>query len=238
MQSPETAAPGALSAAIGGPPVVPANLTPWRMFAEADPLVQGVMLLLVFASLATWTIWIAKSTELSSGKKALREDLSRLAEAKTVAGVDSAAHPPLAMMLQAARTELVPGAPAEGVKERLAARLERIEVGAVQKMLRGTNILATIASSGPFVGLFGTVWGIMNAFIGISQTQTTNLAVVAPGIAEALLATALGLVAAIPAVVIYNAFARSVADYRRMVGDASTAVAVLVSRGLDEPSKR
>ena len=81
-------------------------------------------------------------------------------------------------------------------------------------MSRGTGVLATIGSTAPFVGLFGTVWGIMNAFIGISQAQTTNLAVVAPGIAEALLATAIGLVAAIPAVVIYNVFARSIAGYR------------------------
>ena len=92
----------------------------------------------------------------------------------------------------------------EGVKERVASRLERLEAGAGRRMLKGTGVLATIGATAPFVGLFGTVWGIMNSFIGISKSQTTNLAVVAPGIAEALLATALGLVAAIPAVVIYN----------------------------------
>ena len=94
-------------------------------------------------------------------------------------------------------------------------------------------MLATIGSTAPFVGLFGTVWGIMNAFIGISEAQTTNLAVVAPGIAEALLATALGLVAAIPAVVIYNVFARSIAGYRALLADAAAAVERLVSRDLD-----
>lgn len=146
---------------------------------------------------------------------------------------DVGEHAPVVRMLEAARFELGDRASAEGTKERLAARLERIEVAASQKMMRGTNILATIASSGPFIGLFGTVWGIMNAFIGIAQTQTTSLAVVAPGIAEALLATALGLVAAIPAVIIYNAFARSVADYKRMIGDASAAVTVVTSRVLD-----
>ena len=83
-------------------------------------------------------------------------------------------------------------------------------------MIRGTGILATIGATAPFVGLFGTVWGIMNSFIGISKPHTTNLAVVAPGIAEALLATALGLVAAIPAVVIYNMFSRSIAGYRAL----------------------
>ena len=100
-------------------------------------------------------------------------------------------------------------------------------------MSRGTGVLATIGSTAPFVGLFGTVWGIMNAFIGISEAQTTNLAVVAPGIAEALLATAIGLVAAIPAVVTYNVFARSIAGHRAMLADASAAVERLVSRDLD-----
>ena len=79
-----------------------------------------------------------------------------------------------------------------GVKERIASRLERIEAAAGRQMIRGTGILATIGATAPFVGLFGTVWGIMNSFIGISKSHTTNLAVVAPGIAEALLATALG----------------------------------------------
>ena len=98
---------------------------------------------------------------------------------------------------------------------------------------RGTGVLATIGATAPFVGLFGTVWGIMNSFIGISKAQTTNLAVVAPGIAEALLATAIGLFAAIPAVIIYNQFARSLGRYRALVGDASAEVLNLVSRDLD-----
>jgi len=93
--------------------------------------------------------------------------------------------------------------------------------------------LASVGSVSPYVGLFGTVWGIMNSFIGIAKSQTTNLAVVAPGIAEALLATALGLVAAIPAVVIYNVFARSIAGYKAQVADASAQVLLLVSRDLD-----
>ncbi|WP_216351897.1 tonB-system energizer ExbB [Brevundimonas sp. LM2] len=218
-------------------PVVPENLTVWRMFAEADPIVQAVMLLLVAASLLTWTIWIAKSGELASAKRALKADLATLTEADRLAALKAAGHGPVGDMIAVARAELAAGADVTGLQDRIEARLQRIEVAAVQKMMRGTNIVATIASAGPFIGLFGTVWGIMNAFIGISQTQTTNLAVVAPGIAEALLATALGLVAAIPAVVIYNGFARSVADYRRLVGDASTLVAVLVSRQVGAGSR-
>ena len=100
-------------------------------------------------------------------------------------------------------------------------------------MMRGTGVLATIGATAPFVGLFGTVWGIMNSFIGISKSQTTNLAVVAPGIAEALLATAFGLAAAIPAVVIYNVFSRQIAAYRALLADASAEVLRLVGRDLD-----
>ena len=124
----------------------------------------------------------------------------------------------------------------DGVKERIASRLERIEAATARRVTRGTGVLATIGSTAPFVGLFGTVWGIMNSFIGISKSHTTNLAVVAPGIAEALLATALGLAAAIPAVVIYNVFSRSIAAYRLLLGDASAAVMRLVSRDLDRLS--
>ena len=97
----------------------------------------------------------------------------------------------------------------DGLKERVALRLERVEAAMSRRIARGTGVLATIGATAPFVGLFGTVWGIMNSFIGISEANTTNLAVVAPGIAEALLATALGLVAAIPAVVIYNHLTRT-----------------------------
>lgn len=127
----------------------------------------------------------------------------------------------------------------EGIKERVSFRLERLVAACGRNMSSGTGVLATIGSTAPFVGLFGTVWGIMNSFIGIAKTQTTNLAVVAPGIAEALLATALGLVAAIPAVVIYNVFARSIAGYKAQVSDASAEVLLLVSRDLDhQPPER
>ena len=133
----------------------------------------------------------------------------------------------------ASEMQLSAGQNATGIKERVASRLHRLEVAAGRRMARGTGVLATIGSTAPFVGLFGTVWGIMNSFIGISQSQTTNLAVVAPGIAEALLATATGLIAAIPAVVIYNIFARSIGAYRASLADLSAAIQRLVSRELD-----
>ena len=121
----------------------------------------------------------------------------------------------------------------EGIKARIASRLQQVEAAASRRIAFGTGVLATIGATGPFVGLFGTVWGIMNSFIGISKSQTTNLAVVAPGIAEALLATALGLVAAIPAVVIYNLFARQIGSYRALLGDSSSEIARLAGRDLD-----
>jgi biopolymer transport protein ExbB len=148
---------------------------------------------------------------------------------------------PLRTMLQMAVYEqrlTEPSSDPTGVKERVASHPARIEARAGRAIARGTGVLATIGSTAPFVGLFGTVWGIMNSFIGISRAQTTNLAVVAPGIAEALLATAVGLVAAIPAVIIYNHLARWTAAYKGLVGDASAHVLRLVSRDMDVLSAR
>jgi len=153
-------------------------------------------------------------------------------------GMERLAEGEVRQLLEAAATEQKRsvGWGPEGVKERIAARLERIEAAYGRRILRGTSVLATIGATAPFVGLFGTVWGIMNSFIGISKAHATNLAIVAPGIAEALLATAFGLAAAIPAVVIYNAFARLIAGYRAQLGDASVEVLTLVSRDLDRPA--
>src|SRR5262249_60286500 len=120
----------------------------------------------------------------------------------------------------------------------LAPRLERIGAAFGRRIPRATGVLATIGATAPFVGLAGTVWGIMNSFIGISKSHTTNLAVVAPGIAEALLATAFGLAAAIPAVGIYNVFARSIAGYRAGLGDAAAEGLRLLRPGLRRAARR
>jgi biopolymer transport protein ExbB len=217
---------------------LPQDLSLWGMFLHADSIVKAVMIGLAFASLVTWTAWIAKSLELRSARVALRRDLRKLADCSTLKqAVEqlSGSGSPAARVLQAAVAEIQQsaGLHGEGLKERIAWQLERIEAGAGRHIARGTGILATIGATAPFVGLFGTVWGIMDSFIGISKAHTTNLAVVAPGIAEALLATALGLVAAIPAVVIYNMLTRSTAHYRALTGDASAQVMKLVSRDLD-----
>lgn len=220
------------------PSALPNDLSPWGMFLHANFVVKLVMAGLAFASLVTWTIWLAKTLELWTAQRSARRDLKALASAASLAAAqksfaDSAS--PVARFVRAAvgEEERSGGLPAEGVKERVAALLSRLEAHAGRKMARGTAIIATIGSTAPFVGLFGTVWGIMDSFIGISKTHTTNLAVVAPGIAEALLATATGLVAAIPAVMIYNAFARSITGYKARLGDASAEVLRHVSRDLD-----
>jgi biopolymer transport protein ExbB len=240
--APAPASPTVAPDVVPGPAataILPKDLSPWGMFMNADIVVKLVMLGLAFASVLTWTIWLAKVIELVIARRSLTASLAVLTSARSLA--DSASklknesNGALALV-KAADTELRLSADAmdaAGVKERVGSRLAQLQTAAGRHINRGTGLLATIGATAPFVGLFGTVWGIMNSFIGISKMQTTNLAVVAPGIAEALLATALGLVAAIPAVVLYNMFARWTAGYRVLYGEAANEVERLVSRDLD-----
>jgi len=252
VQTNQTAAPNEAATPIEPVSAVPAsaehradiphNLSPWGMFMAADWVVKGVMIGLAFASLVTWTVWVAKSIELAGARVRAGATLKVIRRAKTLNEATEAVEKkggPAALMLRMATHEMqlsdavVEHTDGGGIKERVSSALSRIETHAGRRMSRGTGVLATIGSTAPFVGLFGTVWGIMNSFISISESQTTNLAVVAPGIAEALLATAIGLVAAIPAVVIYNVFARSITGYRHLLADAAAGVERLVSRDLD-----
>jgi biopolymer transport protein ExbB len=218
---------------------LPRDLSPWGMFMTADPLVKAVLIGLVVASFVTWTVWLAKTIELVIARRRARRALITLASVRFLA--EAAQHlgktnSAVTQFVQAAITELNlsdDGMDGDGIKDRVATRLQRVEANLGRRMARGTGVLATIGATAPFVGLFGTVWGIMNSFIGISKSQTTNLAVVAPGIAEALLATAFGLAAAIPAVVIYNVFSRQITAYRGLLGDASAEVLNLAGRDLD-----
>ena len=215
------------------------ELSPWVMFLSADVVVKAVMIGLAFASLMTWTVLIAKSFELSIASAKLRSALKKIAEARSLAeaqmalGAKAGILPSfLAAALREARMSAGLSSDA-GIKERAASSFQEIVRAEARRIRIGMGVLATIGSTSPFVGLFGTVWGIMNSFIGISKSQTTNLAVVAPGIAEALLATAIGLVAAIPAVIIYNHFSRVTKSYLELVSRASGAAARLLSRDLD-----
>lgn len=230
----DAAAPEPLTVLRGA---LPRDLSPWGMFLSANRVVQAVIIGLALASVITWTVGLAKAVELTALKRKLRRALTTLDAVRSSAEAEKALDTggPAAGLVRAAVAEValsVSGS-ADGMKERVASRLARIEAAAGRTMARGTGVLATIGATAPFIGLFGTVWGIMDSFVGISKAQTTNLAVVAPGIAEALLATAIGLIAAIPAVVIYNMFARTTAGCRAMVGDAAAAVLRLVLRDID-----
>ncbi len=248
-QAPQAEAPAAHAAPIAttepieaaakpGAPVLH-EMSPWSMFMAADIVVKAVMLGLAFASLVTWTIFLAKSVELSRARYQLSRALAKIHDVTTLAEAQLALGQKknvLSAMLAAAIYEArlsTSMSSDEGIKERSASRFTEITRADTRAIRRGTGLLATIGSTAPFVGLFGTVWGIMNSFIGISKSQTTNLAVVAPGIAEALLATAIGLVAAIPAVIIYNHFSRQTRGYLDLVARATGATARLLSRDLD-----
>ena len=225
-----------------GSALLPRDLSPWGMFLNADIVVKTVMVGLVIASLVTWTVWLAKALELAAARRKARAGLAVLASARSLAEANEQLRDDRDAVTRLVRTATEEmrtsgDSGAESLKERIAWLLERLEMGAGRRMGRGMGALATIGATAPFVGLFGTVWGIMNSFIGISTAQTTNLAVVAPGIAEALLATALGLFAAIPAVVIYNVFARSIGSYRGELADAGALVMRLVSRDCERAER-
>jgi biopolymer transport protein ExbB len=237
--APAESAPAAESGAVTGiGALLPKDLSPWGMFVSADNLVKAVMVGLAFASFLTWTVALTKGLEMFTAKRRLRGELRTLGRVTSLAEAAGqfSTKQNLAPLIRAALVELHLSADTwdkEGVKERIASRLERMEAGVGRRRIRGTGLLASIGATAPFIGLFGTVWGIMNSFIGISKQHTTNLAVVAPGIAEALLATALGLAAAIPAVVIYNVSSRSIAGYRALFADAAAEILRLASRDLD-----
>ncbi|MGH6683472.1 MAG: MotA/TolQ/ExbB proton channel family protein, partial [Pseudolabrys sp.] len=150
---------------------LPHDLSPWGMFMTADIVVKMIMIGLAFASVLTWTIWFAKAIELMIARRRMRAAIDALDAAHSwneASAVSQGRNDGAAALIDAADTELRLSADAmssDGVKERIASRLERIEAAAGRAMIRGTGILATIGATAPFVGLFGTVWGIMNSFI-------------------------------------------------------------------------
>ena len=219
--------------------LLPQNLSPWGMFLNADIVVKVVMVGLALASLATWTVWLVKSLELLTAKRTAQKQLGILAHAATLEAARADlgnAKGPVVRMVDAAAAEVDRSADlnAEGIKERAAALIERIEARAGRAINRGTGILGTIGSTAPFIGLFGTVWGIMNSFTAIAARHDTTLAVVAPGISEALFATALGLLAAIPAVIFYNRFVAEIGRYVNQLDAFSDEFSAILSRQLDE----
>ncbi|PYF08681.1 outer membrane transport energization protein ExbB [Rhodobacter viridis] len=241
--SAQTLPPTPTPAQIVAAPVIGTTpLTLKDMFATAHPLVQGVMALLAGAALLTWTVALVKSVELALARARVRRAARAIRAADSLeAAALALAHrlDPASFLANAAQAEVLRSEPAlalagtAGLKERVASIALRTEAQAAARLRRGIGLLATIGATAPFVGLFGTVWGIMNAFVGIADARSTNLAIVAPGIAEALLATAAGLGAAIPAVVLYNLFVRALAGWRLALADAGAGVERLLSRDLD-----
>ncbi len=217
------------------------DLSVWGMYQHADIVVKVVMIGLLLASVVTWAIFFSKFAELASAKRRIKREQKALGEARSLrqaAEICTRFHPRSlsTVLLKEAQNERELSAGSDdnnGIKDRTGFRLERRVAAFSRYAGRGNGFLATIGAIAPFVGLFGTVWGIMNSFIGIAKTQTTNLAVVAPGIAEALLATAIGLIAAIPAVVIYNFFARVITSYKASLGDVAAQILLLQNRDLD-----
>ena len=215
------------------------ELSPLSMFLSADILVKAVMIALAFASLTTWTIAVSKTIEMSLARRRLQASLDRISGSKSLAEAQLALGSTSGLtgdMLAVAVREMRMSEGTfsdSGIKERAQSSFAELSRAEGRRVRFGMGALATIGAISPFVGLFGTVWGIMNSFIGISKSQTTNLAVVAPGIAEALLATAIGLVAAIPAVIIYNHFSRVTKNHMELASRATGAAGRLLSRDLD-----
>jgi biopolymer transport protein ExbB len=220
---------------------LPHDMSPLGMFFAADQVVKSVLIGLLIAGLATWVVLLVKGASLLQARRAAAQAVAVLKTATSLpdaaakvkeGGLDSLAR----QLLDDVQQELNLShatAPAAALKERAGFRQEQWVAQQVRAMTQGIGLLASIGAVGPFVGLFGTVWGIMNSFIGIAVSQSTNLATVAPGIAEALLATALGLVAAIPAVVIYNVLSRGINQYKAQLRAASAQVLLMLSRDLD-----
>jgi biopolymer transport protein ExbB/TolQ len=201
----------------------------YDLILNADKVVQGVLLLLVLASVACWAIIFEKTIRVWR----LNRDLRQL-EGAARGGASDAARGLAGRLLKSAQREAEEGAERGESRADMRMRLERAMRAALKSELQrlevGLPLLATVGSSAPFIGLFGTVWGIMNSFTAIGQQQDTSLATVAPGIAEALFATALGLAAAIPAVMAYNHFAVKLGRAAGRAGDAIAEIAKTSSR--------
>lgn len=226
------------------------DLSMVNLFLQADPIVKGVMLMLLFASLWSWTIIFSKRSMLRKLKKKanLFEDSFWSGEPldKIYQRVKNSKKDPLLTTFSAGMEEwqagVAGGVPSkESMQASLRQRVERAMAVAIGREMdnleRGMTFLASVGSTAPFIGLFGTVWGIMNSFSSIATTNNTSLAVVAPGIAEALFATALGLVAAIPAVLAFNVFSTSLNRYANRLEAFTDEFIAILSRHLDSQDR-
>jgi biopolymer transport protein TolQ len=222
------------------------HLSPWGLFLQADVIVKAIMIVLAVASLVTWAVIADKLLKFRELALRARHWADTLAKPNALTALSNelrdAPADPFTRVYSAiaaewdnshARGLTQTSAARDSLKERLS-RVAQIATGAeIEKLQRGLQLLATVGSVAPFVGLFGTVWGIINSFQGIAASNNTSLAVVAPGISEALFATALGLVAAIPAVVAYNRASGDLGSYANRLGTLTGIVEVELSRLLE-----
>ena len=241
------ASPDATPTKVGGANA--GHLGPWEMFEDAEILVKVVMVGLVICSLLSWTILIIKIFEFNSLNRITNRFLETFRGAKSISDMgkiaesDEFAGNPLADMAAAAAAEIelsrqaglhVAGEHRDTTIMRAQSAVGAVQASLARRLSSGMQFLATVGSTGPFIGLFGTVYGIMHSFIGIANSNTTNLAVVAPGIAEALLATGLGLFAAIPSVVFYNYFQTQITSYGSRTEGFQAELMNAISRQLDK----
>lgn len=240
--------PASMNEAVGGGHHG-GGITPISMFMEATVVVKVVMAGLLLASILSWTLLLIKLFEFGSLNRKTDNFLETFRGARTIADMRAVATQeefdgnPLADMAAAATEEIelsrqsglsVTGDHLDSALGRAQAAVAAVQSGLAKRLSGGQQFLASVGSIGPFVGLFGTVYGIMNSFIGIAESNTTNLAVVAPGIAEALLATGIGLFAAIPAVVFYNYFNTRIAGYGTRADGFAAELLNGISRQLDK----
>jgi biopolymer transport protein ExbB len=244
------AAPAASSDASAAPVTIKhaGKLTPLTMFLDATAIAKGVMIILALCSILSWTLLITKIFEFGSLNRTTDRFLEAFRSARSIADMGRIASSeefegnPMADMASAAAQEVelsrqaglqVAGAHRDTTISRAATAVGAVQASLAKRLSSGMAFFASLGSSGPFVGLFGTVWGIMVSFIGIANTNTTNLAVVAPGIAEALLATGMGLAAAIPAVIFYNVFQVRISAYGTRSEGFVAELMNAISRQLD-----
>jgi biopolymer transport protein TolQ len=220
------------------------QITIWTLFLEADPVVKAVMLILAVASLWSWAVAVDKWLHFGDLETQARKFEREFWSGRSMDDIEDRSDRPrdaLSRVYAAAAREWREarrtGLTADGAQlmlERVDRLMQAQIAREMQRASRSLGVLATVGASAPFIGLFGTVWGIMNAFTNIAQQQQTNLAVVAPGIAEALFATALGLVAAIPAVIFYNKFTGDLDRFGDRLDTFSDEVSARLSRRLSE----
>ena len=245
-----SAAPASSTDASAAPVTIKhaGKLTPLTMFLDATAIAKGVMIILALCSVLSWTLLITKIFEFGSLNRTTDRFLEAFRGARSIADMGRIATSeefegnPLADMAAAAAQEVelsrqaglqVAGAHRDTTISRAATAVGAVQASLAKRLSSGMAFFASLGSSGPFVGLFGTVWGIMVSFIGIANTNTTNLAVVAPGIAEALLATGMGLAAAIPSVIFYNVFQVRISAYGTRSEGFVAELMNAISRQLD-----